>query len=70
MNVFEPEVVVIGGGFAAAGDLVLAPARAVVATEALAPARDRVRLVLGALGPDAGLIGAGLLGFETLEAAA
>ena len=69
VNIFEPEVIVVGGGFAAAGELILAPARAVVEAEALAPARDRVRVVVGALGPEAGLIGAGLLGFEALEAA-
>src|SRR5207249_510845 len=30
MNVFEPEVVIVGGGFAAAGELLLAPAREIV----------------------------------------
>ena len=68
VNVFNPELVVVGGGFAAAGDLVLAPAREIVHREALAPARDLVRIVPAQLGPDAGMVGAALVGFEALEA--
>ena len=37
VNVFNPEVVVVGGGLVAAGELLLAPARAVVAARALVP---------------------------------
>jgi glucokinase len=70
VNVFNPELVVLGGGFARAGDLLLEPARKVVAEHALTPARDLVRIVPALLGVEAGLIGAGLVGFEALEAAA
>jgi glucokinase len=70
VNVFNPEVVVLGGGFARAGELLFEPARRVVAERALIPARDLVRIVPALLGPEAGLIGAGLVGFEALEAAA
>src|SRR4029078_7306237 len=35
VNIFNPELVVIGGGFAAAGDFVLGPARGGVSAEAL-----------------------------------
>jgi glucokinase len=70
VNVFNPEVVVVGGGVSAAGDLVLEPARGVVAERALPPARESVRIVAAELGPHAGLIGAGLVGFEALDAAA
>ena len=66
VNVFDPELVVIGGGFAAAGDLLLAPARAVVDEQALPLARDVVRIVPAELGPDAGLVGAGLVAFDVL----
>jgi glucokinase len=66
VNVFNPEVVVLGGGFARAGDLLFEPTRRVVAERALAPARDIVRIVPALLGVEAGLIGAGLVGFETL----
>ncbi len=66
VNVFNPELVVIGGGFAAAGDFLLEPAREIVRREALSPAGDRVRIVLAELGAAAGLIGAGLVAFESL----
>lgn len=64
VNIFDPELVVIGGGFAAAGDLLFEPAREVVRREALAPENDRVRIVRAELGTTAGLIGAGLLAFD------
>ena len=67
VNVFNPEVVVVGGGFSQAGDLLLEPARRVVAERALPPARDSVRLVRALLGPDAGVIGCGLVGFEAAD---
>ena len=67
VNIFNPELVVIGGGFAAAGDLLLDPARERVHREALEPARDLVRIVTSVLGPEAGLVGAGLVAFEALD---
>jgi glucokinase len=70
VNVFNPELVVLGGGFARAGDLLFEPARRVVAERALLPARDLVRIVPARLGVEAGLIGAGLVGYEALSAAA
>ena len=70
VNIFNPEVVVLGGGFARAGDLLFEPARRVVAERALVPARDSVRIVPAVLGVEAGLVGAGLVAFEALEAQA
>jgi glucokinase len=66
VNIFNPDLVVIGGGFAAAGDFVLDPAREVVRREALAGAGERVRIVRAELGTAAGLIGAGLVAFDAL----
>ena len=66
VNIFNPELVVIGGGFAAAGDFILDPAREIVAREGLAGAGKRVRIVRAELGTSAGLIGAGLVGFDAL----
>ena len=65
-NIFDPELVVIGGGAAAAGELLFVPARRVLAARALPPARDRVRVVPAALGPDAGFIGAAALALTEL----
>jgi glucokinase len=67
VNIFNPELVVIGGGFAAAGDFVLDPAREVLQREALARAGYRVRIVRAELGTAAGLVGAGLVAFDALE---
>ena len=39
------DVIVVGGGVMAAGELLLGPARRIVAQRALAPSRDQVRIV-------------------------
>ena len=67
INVFEPELVVLGGGFGQAGELLFGPAREVIAREALPPGRDTVRIVPAELGPRAGLVGAGFVAYEALE---
>jgi glucokinase len=69
VNAFDPELVIIGGGFAEAGELVLGPAREQAHAEALPAARDRLQIVRAELGPEAGVLGAALVGFEALEAA-
>ena len=66
VNIFNPELVVIGGGFAAAGDFVLGPARETAVRDSLGDAGERVGIVRAELGTAAGLIGAGLIGFEAL----
>jgi len=66
VNIFNPEVIVIGGGAAAGGELLLGPARGVLQARGSRPARDQVRVVPAALGPDAGLIGAAALALSEL----
>ena len=66
VNIFNPELIVIGGGFAAAGDFVLDPAREILRREALAGAGYRVPIVRAELGTAAGLIGAGLVAFDAV----
>jgi len=68
VNVFNPEVVVVGGGFGHVGELLLEPARRVVAEHALEPSRDLVRIVPAELGPEAGIVGAGVAAFDLLDA--
>ncbi len=70
VNVFNPEVVVIGGGVIAAGELLLAPARAEVLRRALPPSRDFVRIVAARFGVEAGMIGAAALAFDGVAQAA
>jgi glucokinase len=68
VNVFDPELIVIGGGFgAAAGELLLEPARDAARREAMPPADETLRVVAAELGPEAGLVGAALVGFEALD---
>jgi glucokinase len=69
VNIFNPEVIVIGGGWGkAAGSFLLEPAREVMVREALSPGRELVRIVPAQLGPEAGLVGAGFVAFEALDA--
>ena len=68
VNVLDPELVVVGGGFGEAHDLLLPSAREIVVRDALPPGRDRVRVVPAELGEEAGMIGAALIGFERLGA--
>jgi glucokinase len=64
VNIFNPEVVVIGGGVIGAGELLLEPAREVMRQRALAPNRDDVRVVPAKMGPEAGMIGAAIMARE------
>jgi glucokinase len=66
VNVFNPELIVIGGGAIAAGELLLGPAREVVAERALPPVRDMVEIVPAEFGDESGMLGAALLAFDSL----
>jgi glucokinase len=68
VNIFNPELVVVGGGFAAAGDFLFVPAQAIADREVLVSIRDSYRVVRAQLGTSAGMIGAAMVAFETLEA--
>jgi glucokinase len=64
VNVFNPEVIVVGGGAVAAGELLIGPAREVVAERALVPSRERVRIVAAEYGQESGMLGAALMALE------
>ena len=64
VNIFNPEVVVVGGGVIAAGELLLEPARLVVAERALRPSRDLVRIEAAAFGAESGMVGAATLALD------
>ena len=66
VNMLNPDVVVIGGGVIAAGELLLAPARAVVAERAMSPSKEHVRIVPARFGAESGMLGAATLAFEGL----
>jgi glucokinase len=67
VNIFNPQVVVVGGGVIAAGELLLAPARKEVASRALPFSRDEVKIVAAGLGVEAGMVGAAALAFAGLD---
>src|SRR3954453_1838162 len=67
VNIFNPEVIVIGGGVLAAGDLLLQPAREGMLRRGLPVVGDLVRVDAAHFGGDAGLIGAAALAFDGLE---
>jgi glucokinase len=66
-NIFDPDLIVIGGGVSAAGDLLLDPAREELRSRALPPMNE-VPVVLAELGADAGMIGAAAMALTELEA--
>jgi glucokinase len=68
INILNPEVIVVGGGVIAAGELLLEPARKVVAERALAPSRDQVRIVPTRFGDASGMVGAALLAMDLVDA--
>jgi glucokinase len=71
VNIFGPELIVIGGGFGvAAWEYLVESATEVMRRESLRPMRDTVRIVRADLGTAAGLIGAAFVGFEALDASA
>lgn len=58
VNVFEPHLVVLGGGVTRAGSALLDPVRHRVRAAAMAPAAAAVRVELTALGDAVGVVGA------------
>ena len=66
-NIFNPDVVVVGGGVMAAGELILGPARRVVVDRALALPAAHLRVTPARFGADAGMLGAALFARERLR---
>ena len=64
VNIFDPEVIVIGGGVVAVGELLLEPAREEMRRRALPPGSEAVRVQAAAFGAEAGMIGAAIMAAE------
>ncbi len=64
VNMFNPEVIPVGGGAAQAGEFILGPAREEVQLRAKSPSRDLVRIEEATLGPESGVLGAAALARE------
>jgi glucokinase len=67
VNTFDPELVVIGGGVSNAGDLLLDPAKRVVAEFVIPGVGTRTEIRLARYGAQAGVRGAALLARQELE---
>lgn len=68
VNILNPDAVVVGGGVARLGEILLAPTREAACQRALKPAFDAVRIVAAELGVDAGVVGATSLVLSKLGA--
>jgi glucokinase len=69
IHIFNPEVIILGGGVTQTGELLLAPAQQVIEKRAMPLPRDSARVVLADLGSDVGLVGAGALHYYYQEIA-
>jgi glucokinase len=61
VNIFNPEVVAVGGGASRAGRFILDPAHEEVQLRARSPSRDLVEVQQATLGPESGVLGAAAL---------
>ena len=64
INIFNPELVVIGGGVATLGELLLEPARAAIPSHCFPAQREGLRLEWSRLGDDTALFGAAALALD------
>lgn len=67
VNIFNPELIVIGGGVIEGDTIILTEAKKVVSKKALQPNRDVVKIVPSKLGNSAGLLGAAALVLENID---
>jgi glucokinase len=67
VNIFNPDMIVIGGGLSNMGDMLLGPARRVVRTRARALAAGHTKIVRAELGDTGPVLGAVTLALEALR---
>jgi glucokinase len=60
INILNPDIIIVGGGVAGMGELLLGPARKLVQEKAFPGLANSLSIVPGKLGGDAGLLGAAL----------
>jgi glucokinase len=64
VNLFEPELVVLGGGVSTTGEQLIGPVRERVRAEAMGAAGKTARIVQSALGDHVGVVGAAAIAYE------
>ena len=63
INIFQPEVLCVGGGICKEGETLLAPLRKYIDAEQFSKySEKKTKLCVAAIGNDAGIIGAAFLG--------
>jgi len=67
VNIFEPELVVLGGGVTRSGSALLDPVREAVFRDAMPPAAKAVRIELAGLGDAVCVVGAAGLAFDRID---
>jgi glucokinase len=66
VNLFEPELVVLGGGVTRVGEQLLGPVRAEVEAHAVRPAGSPLAIVQAGLGDHVGIVGAAAIVFDRI----
>src|SRR5205085_8399410 len=66
IHIFNPEVIILGGGVTQMGPMLMEPVLHVVQERAMKVPRDAVRIVLAQLGTNTGLVGAGALIYHNI----
>ena len=69
INLFNPEIVILGGGVTNAGELLFAPIRAVALSRCMPMLGRDVRIVRAALRDDVGLLGAAVYAYDQIQRA-
>jgi glucokinase len=67
INIFNPELIIIGGGVAEAGDIFIDMVNRSAFQYAMAKAKENVRIVPAKLGNKAGFLGAAIYAFECIH---
>lgn len=68
VNIFQPEIVCVGGGVSHEGEKILAPVKKMIKNKSFARfGKEQSKVCLATLGNDAGIIGAALLWKNTLK---
>jgi glucokinase len=64
VNLFEPELVVIGGGVSRSGEQLIGPVRELVRASTMKPAGEKADLVASAFGDQVGVVGAAAIVYD------
>lgn len=67
VNIFDPEIIVIGGGASNAWDCFITPTRDEIKRRAFSEPQRNISIVRATCGDDAGLLGAARLAFESMN---